>query len=81
MSKYNQPNSKRKQKSKAKREQREFVQDILKSSKDYVSGVACAMTPEEFMLAEAKESFIPQEVTTVKHKAKFKEPRLISAAA
>ena len=79
MSKYRQPNSKRKQKQRAKRLKREMCESILHHSGSYED--TCALTPEEFCMLEAKESFIPQEEVRVRRKRKHSEPRQVTAAA
>lgn len=79
MSKYRQPNSKRKQKSRAKREEKEMCQSFMIHTD--VSRVNCAQTPEEFILAEAQASFTPTEQVIIKRKRRHKEPKQLSAAA
>lgn len=83
MNKYCNPRSKRKQKAKAKREQREFVAGIASHWVD-VDSVPCALTPEEFILAEAKPKRMRNEPDTLykrKRSKPVKEPKQVTAAA
>lgn len=81
MSRYNNPRSNRKQKARAKREQREFCEAITKRTPNTEDGAQMCLSPDEFIRLEQTERFTPVEVTVIKRKRKHKEPKILSAAA
>lgn len=81
MSRYSNPNSKRKQKSRAKREAQELCTYHTKTAIQGGSDAILCVTPEEFIHLEAQERFIPQEETVIKRKRRHRVPKQLSAAA
>lgn len=88
MSKYNNPRSKRKQKARGKRQEREMCDVYNKNTSAISSGGSDLLdqawqTPEEFVLSEGKQRFTAQETVIIKRKRgrKSNKPRVLTAAA
>ena len=81
MSRYNNPNSKRKQKARNKRLAGEMCTYHSTHALNDDTDAPWCITPEEFVRREQQTTFSKQEQTIIKKKRKHKEPRLLSAAA
>lgn len=81
MSRYNNPNSKRKQKRKAKRLAKEMCTYHSTRKLDERDEAPWCVSPDEFIRREQRVTFSKQEETRIKKKRRHSEPRKITAAA
>jgi hypothetical protein len=81
MSRYNNPNSKRKQKASAKARAAEMCKYHSVRKLDESTDAPWCISPDEFVRREQEGTFTKQEVTVIKKKRKHHEPKLLSAAA
>ncbi len=81
MSRYNNPNSKRKQKARNKARAKEMCTYHMTTYDHGGTDAPLCVTPDEFVRLENKERFIAHEETTIKRKRRHKEPKQLTAAA